>query len=168
MRFFPFTILFLGFIFWGTGKIAGSTPDDQKCHRSTEGTEFWFGFMEGRNDNNNVHYIEITVTARETTSFRIFIGGVEFESEKIVNANSSIQIKLPLGTAEAKGSEKVENKGIHLVAGNPVNVYALNWDRNSADLAVIYPVESLGKSILPCVTLLLWMMILTTDETVSF
>ncbi|KAF0239570.1 MAG: hypothetical protein FD181_158, partial [Prolixibacteraceae bacterium] len=34
--------------------------------------------------------------------------------------------------------------GIYLVAEKPVNVYALNWDYNSADVAVIYPVPSLG------------------------
>lgn len=145
MRFLSFTIRLLPFFFLIAGSVSGSTPDDQKCHRSTEGTEFWFGFMEGRNDNNNVHYIEITVTAREATNFKVFIGGIEFLTPGFVNANSSIQIKLPLATAEAKGSEQVENKGIYLVAENPVNVYALNWDRNSADLAVIYPVESLGK-----------------------
>jgi len=117
-----------------------------KCHRSTEGKEFWFGFMEGRNNNGNVHYIEITVTAREATNFSVFIGKsvVAFDS-RTVAANSSVQIKIPLNLAEATGSESIQEKAIHLVAENPVNVYALNWDRNSADVAVIYPVNSLGK-----------------------
>jgi hypothetical protein len=62
-----------------------------------------------------------------------------------VNANGSVQINIPLDLAEARGSEIIQEKGIYLVAENPVNVYALNWDRNSADVAVIYPVPSLGK-----------------------
>jgi len=119
--------------------------EDSKCHRSTEGREFWFGFMEGRNNNGNVHYIEITVTAREATSFSVYIGksAVAFET-RTVAANSSTQIKLPLNLAEATGSEIIQERGIHVVAEKPVNVYALNWDRNSADVAVMYPVESLG------------------------
>ncbi len=121
--------------------------EDSKCHRSTEGTDFWFGFMEGRNYNYNLHYIEITVTASEGTSFDIFIGKstTPFRENVIVNANSSVQIQIPLDLAEATGSENIQEKGIHLVAEGLVNVYALNWDRNSADVAVMYPVESLGK-----------------------
>ena len=145
MKLLPFILLLPVFFGGGLSVFAGNPSDDQKCHRSTEGTDFWFGFMEGRNYNNNVHFIEITVTAREATNFKVYIGGIEYPTPGFVNANSSIQIKLPLETAEAKGSENIENKGIHLVAENSVNVYALNWDRNSADLAVIYPVESLGK-----------------------
>ncbi len=126
-----------------SGNIFG---EDSKCHRSTEGTDFWFGFMEGRNDNNNVHYIEITVTAREETKFSVFIGKsqVAFDT-RTVAANSSELIRMPLNLAEATGSETIQDKGIHLVAEKPVNVYALNWDRNSADVAVMYPIESLGK-----------------------
>lgn len=125
-----------------------SFGNDERCHRSTEGKEFWFGFMEGRNDNGNVHYIEITVTSRQATGFQIFIGKSATALQSVANfvgANSSVQIRIPLELAEAKGSESIQEKGIYLTAENPVNVYALNWDYNSADVAVIYPVQSLGK-----------------------
>ncbi|NQU87057.1 MAG: IgGFc-binding protein, partial [Mariniphaga sp.] len=116
-----------------------------ECHKSTEGTDFWFGFMESRNYHNN-HYLEITVTSRETTNFTITIGPQEtpFNGTYIVNGNSSRQVKIPWDQVEALGSESIQDKGIHLIAEKPVNVYALNWDANSADVAVIYPVESLG------------------------
>ena len=142
MRLFYFIFL----LFWVT--LGKAQSDDLKCHRSTEGKEFWFGFMEGRNDNGNVHYIEITVTAREASSFQIFIGKSITPLPNIanfVNANGSVQIKIPLDLGEARGSETIQEKGIYLVAKNPVNVYALNWDLNSADVAVIYPVPSLGN-----------------------
>jgi gliding motility-associated-like protein len=124
------------------------SAEDARCHRSTEGKEFWFGFMEGRNDNGNVHYIEITVTASEASNFKIYIGKSTVPLTNVatsVGANSSVQINIPLSLGEAKGSETIQEKGIYLVAEKPVNVYALNWDRNSADVAVIYPVPSLGK-----------------------
>lgn len=143
MRVLYFIILFLFSIF--SIKIHA---EDDKCHRSTEGTDFWFGFMEGRNDNGNVHYIEITVTARQATNFKIYIGKSQIPLENVpdfVNENSSVRIKIPLELGEATGSETVQEKGIHLVAESPVNVYALNWDRNSADVAVMYPAGSLGK-----------------------
>ena len=142
MRIVPFIWMLL--ILLTAGNAFG---DDARCHRSTEGKEFWFGFMEGRNDNGNVHYIEITVTAREATSFQIFIGKSATPLQSVpgfVGANSSVQIPIPLDLAEARGSETIQEKGIYLVAEKPVNVYALNWDYNSADVAVIYPVPSLG------------------------
>lgn len=120
--------------------------ENDRCHRSTEGTDFWFGFMESRN-YNSVHYVEITVTAREATTFTITIGTSQtpYQSNVAVGANSSAQIKIPWNMVEALGSESIQSKGIHLVSEKPVNVYALNYDRNSADVAVIYPTESLGK-----------------------
>ncbi|MCY1718831.1 PKD domain-containing protein [Prolixibacteraceae bacterium Z1-6] len=116
------------------------------CRKSTEGNDFWFGFMESRNYSAN-HYIEITVTAREATTFTITIGTNEtpFQGVFSVAANNSQQIRIPWDMVEALGSESIENKGLHLVSQKPVNVYALNYDKNSADVAVIYPTESLGK-----------------------
>jgi len=115
------------------------------CRKSTEGKDFWFGFMENRNYTPD-HYLEITVTAREATSFTISIGPLEmpFNGTYSVGSNDSRQVKIPWETVEATGSEQIQAKGIHLVSEKPVNVYALNWSVNSADVAVIYPIESLG------------------------
>ncbi len=138
-------ILFLAvLILSSTFNVFGQTLADP-CRKSTEGTDFWFGFMESRNYNSN-HYLEITVTAREHTTFTIAIGNSEtpFNGTYTVNANSSQQVNIPWNMVEALGSETIEDKGIHLVSENPVNVYALNYDRNSADVAVIYPTNSLG------------------------
>ncbi|MGQ8335776.1 PKD domain-containing protein [Sunxiuqinia sp. A32] len=116
------------------------------CRKSTEGTDFWFGFMESRNYHSN-HFIDITVTARETTSFQIFIGKNEspYNGTHTVQANSSKRVSIPWTLAEAIGSETIQEKGVRLVSEKPVNVYALNWDKNSSDVAVIYPVSSLGN-----------------------
>lgn len=114
------------------------------CRKSTEGTDFWFGFMESRNYHNK-HFVDITVTARETTSFQVFTGnGETLFGEFSVQANQSERVPIPWELVEATGSEAIQDKGIHLVSKKPVNVYALNWDANSADVAVIYPTASLG------------------------
>ena len=119
--------------------------ENELCQKSTEGTEFWFAFMESRNSHPN-HYVEVTVTARETTSFTIKIGKEQtLFGTYTVNSNNSVQVEIPWELVEAIGSETVQNVGIHLESEKPINVYALNWDTNSADVAVIYPTESLGK-----------------------
>ena len=120
--------------------------DGNICRKSTQGKEFWFGFMESRNYNPD-HFLEITVTANETTTFNISVGNTEspFNGTFTVFADSSVQVKIPWQMVETTGSEQIQDKGIHVTAEKPVNVYALNWDQNSADVAVIYPVESLGQ-----------------------
>ncbi len=122
-----------------------SAGENNLCSKSTEGTNFWFGFLEGRN-YIDPHNTKIIVTARETTTFTIAVGKSEnqFNSTYTVLANSSIEVIIPWEMVETTGSEQVQDKGIHLVAQNPVNVYASNWDPYSADVAVIYPVEALG------------------------
>ncbi len=115
------------------------------CTKSTEGTDFWFGFMENRNQSD-YHFIEITVSGREPTSFELYSGPSDsLIGSYSINANQSQKIKIPWELAEAIGSESIQDKGLHLVSEKPVNVYALNWDINSADVALIYPVGSLGK-----------------------
>jgi hypothetical protein len=121
------------------------------CHRSTEGTDFWFGFMENRwfskiTDPGRAHYIAITVTAREETDFTITYG----PSEKViatshVDSNNSKEIRLDWNILEAIGTQSFENKAIHLSSQKPVNVYALNYCGGSSDATVIYPTVSLGN-----------------------
>ncbi len=138
MRAIFFFIVFISFGY----KSIGQT---EVCRKSTEGTDFWFGFMESRNYQSD-HYLEITVTAREATTFQIVTGPQEQPYGGIysVDANSSLPVHIPWQLVEAIGSEEIEDKGIRLVSEKPVNVYALNWNQNSADVAVIYPKGSLG------------------------
>lgn len=115
------------------------------CHYSTEGRDFWFGFMQNRS-NYPEHYLEITVTSRVGAKFTVTYGPGETPiGSYSVLANQSIIVPIDYRLLEAMGSEGIENKGIHLFSDNPVNVYALNYRRQSSDVAVIYPTESLGK-----------------------
>jgi len=119
-------------------------PVDDPCHRSTEGTDFWFGFMEHMNLMD--HFLEIRVCAREATPFTLTYGPDEtpLGGTYQVTPESSVKVDIPWETLEHFGSEVIENKGIHLVSEKPVNVFAMNWDQNSSDAAVIYPTPSLG------------------------
>lgn len=123
---------------------SGAQADDL-CHYSTEGTDFWFGFM-GNRLRGNVHYIEITVTSRIGAQITLTYGRNEtFIKDTTVNANQSVSIQLDYPELEPFGSEVIEDKGIHLVSTAPVNVYAFNYRTQSSDVAVIYPTVSLGN-----------------------
>ncbi|NOR76349.1 MAG: hypothetical protein GQ525_14480 [Draconibacterium sp.] len=138
-------LIILLLLFVGINLLAISQETDP-CRKSTEGTDFWFGFMESRWHSNN-HKLEITVTARVATTFTIKIGPNEnlVGETYSINANSSIQVPIQWDLVEPIGSENIEDFGIHLESKGPVNVYALNYDRRSSDVAVIYPTASLGS-----------------------
>lgn len=128
--------------------LLGFTGDNvDMCHYSTEGKEFWFGFLQNRL-SGATHYIEITVTSQLGASFTLTYGPDEkplADGSYTVGANSLIKITLDYNLVEPSLSESIEAKGIHLLSNNPVNVYALNYRTQSSDVAVIYPVKSVGS-----------------------
>jgi PKD repeat protein len=122
--------------------------------KSTEGKDFWFGFMENRNYQvpqlpyylQIVHYTEITLISIYTCHVEVYIGTSPTPSyTQTIIPNIPTYIRIPWPDVEAMGSESIQNKAIHLVSDNSLNVYALNWCENSADVAVIYPKETLGN-----------------------
>ena len=121
------------------------------CSKSTEGKEFWFGFMENRMFREEYRIIQVTVTAKQATDFNITIGRPEspiFNQNFSVLAEGSLTVEIPWRMAEAFGSENIQEKGVHLTSDNPVSVFAINWDPNSTDITPVYPVETLGKDYL--------------------
>lgn len=117
------------------------------CHKSTEGTDFWLGFMENRwYQSTSQHYVSITVTARKDADFTITIGpSASLVGTYHVSANNSQQVQLDWKQVEAIGSQNIEDKAVHVTSTEPVNVYAFNYAVNSSDVAVIYPTDALGN-----------------------
>jgi len=130
----------------GFGEVAAQ--DNGFCHKSTEGQEFWFGYMENRIFRAEFHTVLVTVASRQNTNFRITIGPPgepNYNRSFNVRADSALTVELPWRTAETFGSETIRNTGIRLTSDDPVSVYATNWDPNSTDNSVIYPVANLGN-----------------------
>lgn len=137
-------IVILG-LFLIVASIAKADDRVNPCHYSTEGTDFWFGFMQNRIKGVE-HYLEITVTSRNGADLTLTYGPDEILIGKYtVAANSSFPIPIEYSILEPSGSEIAEDKGIHLISTDSVNVYALNYRTMSSDVAVIYPTKSLGK-----------------------
>ena len=64
------TGLFFFIFFLNTISVFGQIGS---CQKSTEGKEFWFGFMEGRNYQVG-HYCEVTLSSNYSCNYKIFIG----------------------------------------------------------------------------------------------
>ena len=121
------------------------------CVKSTEGKEFWFGFLENRPGINCVapflaNYLEVTVTSRYNCQFTITIGKAASPViTDVLQPNIPKKFRLDRTLAEPSGSENIEAKAVHLVSDQPLNLYAMNYGLNSADAAVIFPIEALGQ-----------------------
>lgn len=115
------------------------------CNKSTEGTDFWFGFMESRHHQSG-HYLELTLTSTFTCQFRIYQGksATPFLIATL-QPNIPYRFKPSWQLVEPIGSENIEEKGLHIESDMPMNVFAMNWSPSSADAAVIFPVEAIGN-----------------------
>lgn len=118
---------------------------EDPCHKSTEGKDFWFGFMESRNYHSG-HYVEVTMTSPNTCHYEITIGksATPYQNGTLY-PDSPQKITIDWNLVEATGSEQIQGKAIHLTSDQPMNVYALNYDVNSADVALIFPTSALGN-----------------------
>jgi len=131
--------------FFSFGSSAEKAVD--MCHYSTQGTDFWFGLMQNRT-SGATHYLELTVTSQLGANFTLTYGPDEKPlgtGTYSIGANSLTKISLDYSLIEPSLSEGIENKGIHLVSDNPVNIYAFNYRTNCSDVAVIYPTPTLGS-----------------------
>lgn len=138
-------LLAIGMFLLPFGLLADEPAVVDPCHFSTEGTDFWMGFMQNRNTGAE-HITEITITSRLGANVRIAYGTTDTQlATLVIPPNGSKSVPVNFMMLEASGSETVEDKGIHITSDNSVNVYALNYRTQSSDVAVIYPTESLGN-----------------------
>ena len=141
---FALAILLIG-CFLPLFSVADDPLVDDPCHKTTEGKDFWFGFMESRNYHSG-HYVEVTLTSPYTCNYEITIGKAGSPSMTgTVFPDVPKQVRIDWKLVEATGSESIQERAIHLTSDNPMNVYALNYDVNSADVALIFPTAALGN-----------------------
>ena len=108
---------------------------------TTEGTDFWFGFMDNVRDQTSG--IEIYISANETTDVTVSIPNSPFSTSVTVVPSASTRIEIPLEYMPT--DESKYNFGIHVTSDQPISVYALNKRSFSADAAVILPTPALGS-----------------------
>ncbi|GAB5525530.1 MAG: hypothetical protein Roseis2KO_34020 [Roseivirga sp.] len=114
---------------------------------STEGTDFWVGFLQNA-DGNQSSSLEIFITSRQSASGTIVV----LQDGRTVNFNVSpgATFKYIVSDATdnpfaASGSGAISTKGIHITSDVDVSVYAFNKRSFSADATVILPTPTLGR-----------------------
>ena len=110
--------------------------------QTTEGTDFWFGFMENADAQATPVSLEVYISARNTANVQLSTQG-NFSVNLQIEPGTTERIEVPLNFMPR--DEGKFNLGIHVVSDEPVSVYQLNKRQFSADAAVILPVNALGK-----------------------
>ncbi|MEO0732827.1 MAG: gliding motility-associated C-terminal domain-containing protein [Bacteroidota bacterium] len=106
----------------------------------SEGTDFWFTFLEHRDpDNNKV----VLISARQATTGTVTIPGANFSQNFTVAANGVARIPLPAG-AETLGSERVSTTAVHVTSAAVVSVYIHQYFGFRSEASLVLPTPALG------------------------
>ena len=119
------------------------------AQNSTQGTEFWFSFMENGYKYNGGSWVEnnVMISAKHACSGTISkpdgsLSPIPFS----VGANGITYINIPEAYAyNENNSEQVSNKSLVLRATDTVSVFISNIASYSFDASFVLPVESLGS-----------------------
>ncbi|MEL6673790.1 MAG: gliding motility-associated C-terminal domain-containing protein [Bacteroidota bacterium] len=109
--------------------------------QSTEGQDFWMGFMEHRDVGNNTKVLMLT--GRENTTGEISIPRLNWNRSFTVQANDITLVELP-SSAETTGSESIRSTGIHITSNADISVYAHQYFGYRSEAATILPTGSIG------------------------
>ncbi len=113
------------------------------AQKSSEGTDFWFGFMD--NYYGEAKYL-VMVSSKTDANCEISLPAYGWFVNFSVSANSSTEIEVPYDFALIGGFSVALDKGIHLTSDVPVNCYIMNIHLHSTDGTVVLPFASLGTN----------------------
>lgn len=110
--------------------------------QTTEGTDFWFGYMENAVGQGAPVTLEMYISARTTANVQIrSLRG--FSRDIVVRPGNTQRVVVP--SDFMPNTEGASDRGIHVTSDEPISVYQLNKRQFSADAAVILPVNAIGK-----------------------
>lgn len=112
------------------------------CQFTTIGTDFWLSFLKNKKHPTCIVYI----TSESGSSGVISMPGTGWLQTFTVPINGSISITIPdIYNPSDTLPNTILNKGIHIVSGNPISVYAANQAPASSDATLIIPTDALGN-----------------------
>lgn len=119
------------------------------AQNSTQGTEFWFSFMENGykvNAWNDWVETQVMVSAKRACSGTIVNPSTLWQTTFSVGNEGTVMIDIPESAGyHDLGSDEIHNLGLKLMVDDTVSVYITNFATNSFDASFVLPVESLGS-----------------------
>jgi gliding motility-associated-like protein len=135
------------FIFIAVTLLSASGSSGQNL--STEGDDFWIGFLDNwLQDPDNPIILEVYISADDSTRARIemphYVNSF-IPIDTLIIPGRTVRIFIPTSLGMATGTNRIENRGIHITTDKDVSVYAMNKRQYSADMAVILPTYALSN-----------------------
>lgn len=113
----------------------------------TKGKDFWVGFMENPDGTSPASKrLDIFITSEINTTGTVTVPLQGWSQNFTVTANQTTTVNVPNAVAEHIGSEIITNKGVRVLTADTVSVFAINFQRYSADGTQVYPKESIGTN----------------------
>jgi len=110
----------------------------------SKGKEFWLGFMRNWGLLSTSGSLDVFISSDQATTGTISIPASGLQWPFTVVPGVTTTVNIPMSAALHSASEVVENKGVLVLAQDTVSVFAINYEQNTADGTVVYPIESLG------------------------
>lgn len=113
---------------------------------TTEGKEFYLGFLINGSSNNPFN-LTVYVSSKRATTGTLTIIGQDYSVPFTLTANTSIRIEIPNGFKPqiAGGKEAIS---IRVQANDEVSVYAYNETDDTGDASIVLPIKSLSDNYL--------------------
>lgn len=108
----------------------------------SKGKDFWLTFP----GNYSPGALSFFISGDVATTGTVSAPGTGFTTNFTVTPGTVTTVTLPTGTLELNSSNSIENKGIHIVAGQEVTVYGLNRYSATTDAYLALPTDILGTS----------------------
>ncbi|MCF8366579.1 MAG: IgGFc-binding protein, partial [Bacteroidales bacterium] len=118
---------------------------DGRQDLSNQGTDFWLMFMSNYNNSGINLFLDITSDAN--TSGTVTLDGIGFSQNFTVTANTITRVNLP-ANAVVSGNQTPQQRGIRVIANDPVTVYGTNQIQYTTDSFLGLPVNILGTQYL--------------------
>ncbi|MGA2297171.1 MAG: PKD domain-containing protein [FCB group bacterium] len=114
---------------------------------TSRGKDFWLGYMENlTSGGGGTLQLDIFITSDEGATGTVSIPNAGWSAPFTVTANSSTTVQVPIASAHITTSEKIENKAVHVVSDNNINVFAMNYFPQTSDGTLILPKSALGNN----------------------
>ena len=116
--------------------------------QSSEGKEFWFGFLNNYSNKPRSSYTAVNISSSTDAIVHVSVPRLNWYVKVEVKRDSAVTVDIPKEHTVFHRSGTVDDKAVHIISDQNINVVALNYERETADAALIYPVASLGTDYL--------------------
>ncbi len=126
------------------GILVASSSATLFAQKTSEGTDFWLGFMMNDSTKWSRPEYTVTISSKDNASGQISMPLKNWSMPFTVEANHTVQVVIPRDSVTFYSSEVISGRGIHVTSDAPVNVNFLNYQNYTTDGSIVLPSSSVG------------------------